>query len=223
MEMAASQLSISALLALAGGYLDGFTYVGHGHVFANAMTGNVVLLGISCFSGAVGAGARHLPPIVMFVLGVTAAKALEVYAPSLRLRYPHLLALSVQIALLSVLAFLPAGTPDMWFTTTIAFAASVQVESFRRVHGKNYNSTFTTGNLRTFAESCFSWLFAGGGEEARNTTVDFGTICFAFFAGAAAGGVATMHLGGKALWADVVLLMVVLLRVRPRAATSLVS
>jgi len=27
-------LGISALLAAAGGFLDGFTYVGHGHVFA---------------------------------------------------------------------------------------------------------------------------------------------------------------------------------------------
>ena len=37
-------LGIATLLAAAGGFLDGFTWVGHGHVFANAMTGNVVLL-----------------------------------------------------------------------------------------------------------------------------------------------------------------------------------
>jgi uncharacterized membrane protein YoaK (UPF0700 family) len=37
---------ISALLASAGGFPDGFTYVGHGHVFANSMTGNVILPGI---------------------------------------------------------------------------------------------------------------------------------------------------------------------------------
>ena len=45
-------LGIGSLLASAGGFLDGFTYVGHGHVFANAMTGNVVLLGINCLSGS---------------------------------------------------------------------------------------------------------------------------------------------------------------------------
>ena len=222
-DQAASQLTNSALLAVAGGFLDGFTYVGHGHVFANAMTGNVVLLGISCFSRELGSGLRHLPPILMFVLGVSVAKALEMPAAKRRLRHPHLAALIIQIAFLATLAFLPESTPDVWFTTSIAFAASVQVETFRKVHGRPFNSTFTTGNLRTFAENCFAWLFAGGGDEARSAAWDFGVICFAFFAGAAAGGVATMRLGNRGLWIDVLLLGIVVVRVRPRAAVTAAS
>lgn len=222
-DQAASQLVNSALLAVAGGFLDGFTYVGHGHVFANAMTGNVVLLGVNCFSGSVGPGLRHLPPILMFVLGVSVAKALEMPAMARRLRHPHLVALIIEIAFLATLAFLPEGTPDVWFTTSIAFAASVQVATFRKVHGRNFNSTFTTGNLRTFAENCFAWLFAGGGDEARSAAWDFGVICFAFFAGAAAGGVATMRLGNRGLWIDVLLLAIVVVRVRPRAAVTAAS
>jgi len=45
-------LASGAILAAAGGFLDGLTYVGHGHVFANAMTGNVILLGIEGFEGS---------------------------------------------------------------------------------------------------------------------------------------------------------------------------
>ena len=222
-DQAASQLVNCALLAVAGGFLDGFTYVGHGHVFANAMTGNVVLLGIGCFSGALGPGLRHLPPILMFVLGVAVAKLLEMPAMARLLRHPRLAALLIQIASLSALALLPEGTPDMWFTTSIAFVASVQVESFRRVNGRSFNSTYTTGNLRTFAENCFTWLFAGGGTEARSAARDFSVICFAFFAGAAAGGVVTMRLGNRALWADVVMLGIVAARVRPRAGAVAAS
>jgi uncharacterized membrane protein YoaK (UPF0700 family) len=222
-DLAASQLTNSALLALAGGFLDGFTYVGHGHVFANAMTGNVVLLGISCFSRELGSGLPHLPPIVMFVLGVSVAKGLEMPAVARRLRHPHLAALIIQIAFLATLAFLPAKTPDVWFTTSIAFAASIQVETFRKVHGRSFNSTFTTGNLRTFAENSFAWLFAGGGDEARSAAWDFGVICFSFFAGAAVGGVATMRLGNRALWIDVALLAIMVVRVRPRTATTAAS
>jgi len=218
LDRAASHLDNSALLALAGGFLDGFTYVGHGHVFANAMTGNVVLLGIECFSGALADGLRHLPPIVMFLAGVTTAKWLETHGSQLGLKHPHFTALIIQILVLATLGFLPTGIPDLWFTATIAFAASVQVESFRRVNGRSYNSTFTTGNLRTFAESTYSWLFAAGGDEARRAAIDFGVICFAFFAGAAAGGVATMKLGNPALWIDVALLLVVLFRVWPRGS-----
>src|SRR5580658_2603781 len=72
-----STLGVSAMLATAGGFLDGFTYVGHGHVFANTVTGNVVLLGINCFSGSWQAGLRHLPAILAFVAGVSTAQAIQ--------------------------------------------------------------------------------------------------------------------------------------------------
>ena len=216
-ELAASQLSNSALLALAGGFLDGFTYLGHGHVFANAMTGNVVLLALGV-SGMIEGGLRHLPPILMFLLGVTVARALQIPSIARRLRRPHMAALVIQIGTLVTLALLPQRTADVWFTMSIAFAASVQVESFRRVNGRSFNSTFTTGNLRTFAEGAFLWLIADGGEEARGTTVDFGVICLSFFSGAAIGGMSTMHLGNRALWIDVVLLGLIAVRVYPRSS-----
>jgi uncharacterized membrane protein YoaK (UPF0700 family) len=58
---AAESITNSAVMASAGGFLDAFTYVGHGHVFANAITGNVVLLGVAlafatvCFAFFAGA------------------------------------------------------------------------------------------------------------------------------------------------------------------------
>lgn len=73
-------LDLSALLATAGGYLDGYTYVGHGHVFANAMTGNVVLLGIEALGFQWTQALRHLSPIVTFLIGIWAAQALHLRA-----------------------------------------------------------------------------------------------------------------------------------------------
>src|ERR1700730_1422623 len=60
---AENSLRVAALLAAAGGFLDAFTYVGHGHVFANAMTGNVVLLAVSAVSGDGRQALAHLLPI----------------------------------------------------------------------------------------------------------------------------------------------------------------
>jgi uncharacterized membrane protein YoaK (UPF0700 family) len=76
-------LDIGVLLALAGGFLDGFTWVGHGRVFANAMTGNVVLLGINCLSGSWQTGFHHLSAILAFLAGVCVAQAMQ-----LRSRHP---------------------------------------------------------------------------------------------------------------------------------------
>jgi hypothetical protein len=43
----ATALPAAMLLAATGGLLDAVVYLNHGHVFANAMTGNVIFLGIS--------------------------------------------------------------------------------------------------------------------------------------------------------------------------------
>jgi uncharacterized membrane protein YoaK (UPF0700 family) len=206
----------SIILASTGGFLDGFTYVGHGHVFANAMTGNVVLLGVNCVSGSWNTGLRHLPPILAFLVGVSTAKAIQ--HPSLRnwVRYPYLTALALEIAILSILSLLPASTPDFWITISIAFAASVQVGTFREVNGHSYNSTFTTGNLRTLSESVFDWLFGGHASESARIVRDFSMICAAFFVGAVAGGYLTPRLGNRALWIDLALLLIVAYHVWPR-------
>ena len=42
---------MGTLLALTGGFLDAYTYMSRGGVFANAQTGNIVLLGLNMASG----------------------------------------------------------------------------------------------------------------------------------------------------------------------------
>lgn len=40
------KMAVGICLALAGGFLDAYTYLLRGGVFANAQTGNIVLFGI---------------------------------------------------------------------------------------------------------------------------------------------------------------------------------
>jgi uncharacterized membrane protein YoaK (UPF0700 family) len=204
------------VLATAGGFLDGFTYVGHGHVFANAMTGNVVLLGINCFSGSWQAGLRHLPAIVAFVMGVGTAQAIQLRAKRRADTSPYPAVLLLEIAVLSLLSLLPAATPDILFTMSIAFAASIQVQTFREVDGHSYNSTFTTGNLRTLSEAAFTWFSEGYSPQTAQVVRDFSLICAAFLIGATGGGYTAQVFGNRALWCDIVLLALVALRVQFR-------
>jgi hypothetical protein len=73
-------LPVAMLLSAAGGALDAFTWLAHGGVFANAQTGNVVLLGVYAALGQWSEALRHIPPIVAFVLGVFVAHRLSVHA-----------------------------------------------------------------------------------------------------------------------------------------------
>jgi uncharacterized membrane protein YoaK (UPF0700 family) len=209
-------LGIAALLATAGGFLDGFTYVGHGHVFANAMTGNVVLLGISCLSGSWRAAFHILPAILAFVVGVSVAQIMQLRSKGRDISPPYAAVLGLEIAVLLVLSVLPATTADILFTTSIAFVASVQVQTFRNVNGQVFNSTFTTGNLRTLSEAAVGWFMEGRNPEPARVVRDFSAICAAFLVGATAGAYTVQRLGNRALWCEIFLLGLVAIGVRGR-------
>jgi uncharacterized membrane protein YoaK (UPF0700 family) len=215
-RLQAGTLGISVLLAAAGGFLDGFTYVGHGHVFANSMTGNVALLGISCLSGSWRATLHILPAILAFLVGVSVSQAMQLNSKRHDVSPPYPAVLVLEIGVLLVLSLLPATSADILFTTSIAFASSVQVQTFRNVNGHTFNSTFTTGNLRTLSEAAFTWFWEGRSQATARLVRDFSAICAAFLVGAAAGAYAFQTLGNRGLWCDVILLVLIALRVQFR-------
>ena len=63
-------LANGLLLAFAGGMMDAYTYLCRGQVFANAETGNLVLLGIQLAQCNWGRALYYLWPIMSFALGV---------------------------------------------------------------------------------------------------------------------------------------------------------
>lgn len=202
-------LTIASLLAVVGGSLDAFTYIGHGRVFSNAMTANVLLLGINCAAGAWADGLRHVPAILAFLIGVGVAQAIHIRARRHDRGVPYVAILGMETAVLAVLSFLPTSTPDLVYIISIAFAASMQVESFREVNGRSFNSTFTTGNLRTLSEAALGWLMAGRAPAEACAVRDFAIICLSFLAGAVAGAYFVRDFGNHALLFDVALLAVI--------------
>lgn len=61
---------LGALLTVVGGFLDTYTYLSRGGVFANAQTGNIVLLGLSLAQGNYEMLLHYLIPILAFAAGV---------------------------------------------------------------------------------------------------------------------------------------------------------
>jgi uncharacterized membrane protein YoaK (UPF0700 family) len=54
--------------------MDAWVWMDHGHVFANAQTANVVLFGIHVAAGDFTTAARHVPPVMAFILGLVASR-----------------------------------------------------------------------------------------------------------------------------------------------------
>jgi uncharacterized membrane protein YoaK (UPF0700 family) len=205
-------LTIACLLSLSGGFLDAFTYVGHGGVFANAMTGNIILMGVSAAAGDWRQALHHLPPLFAFMAGVFLAQAIRLPILRLGARWPALLSLILEIAVLAVIAFLPRGFPDIWIVLSISFVAAVQNSSFTRVRGLPYNSVMTTGNLRRFAEGLFTGVVPRHDPQVLGQAEVFGAICLAFLVGAVIGGLTAGWLHNAALAVPVLVLAFVLWR-----------
>jgi uncharacterized membrane protein YoaK (UPF0700 family) len=65
-------LPVAMLLALAGGYIDAYTWITH-RVFANAQTANMLFLWIHAMAGEWAKALHYVPSLAAFVLGVIMA------------------------------------------------------------------------------------------------------------------------------------------------------
>lgn len=189
----------ASLLAATGGLLDAVVYTLHGHVFANAMTGNVILLGITAFSRDWMQAIRHLVPIAAFILGVAASRYLRLLPQF----YASLTVLGLEMLVLGVAGVLKPSFPEMSFTAIVAFTSAFQVSTFRLVGRFAYNSTFITGNLRTAAESFVNQFLDADRDQRRHAAAQsrkLFIICGFFLGGALLGAWSAPHLGNRSLW-----------------------
>jgi uncharacterized membrane protein YoaK (UPF0700 family) len=208
---------VGLLLSAVGGFLDAYTFVGHGGVFANAQTGNVVLLGVGLVSGQVGEALRHLPPLVAFLVGLGVAESLARLprrAPTPAVpRRPTRLVLAVEAVVLTVCG--AVALPDVVVTVAVAFVVALQISTFTKVGDVPYNATVTTGNLRSLVAEIARWAGDRTPDAGRRAAA-LGGIVVAFASGAAVGAALTLTTGRAAAAAIVVVLVAVVVEARRR-------
>lgn len=192
-------LEIGLLLCLSGGFLDAYTFVTRGGVFANAQTGNLILLVIGLAAGDGLRALRYLVPVLLFFAGVFLSELLLRLGRKTRSDFHgHGLVLAAEIAVLITVGFLPASVPDMLVNALVSLAAAVQFDNFRRMEENPFSTAFCTGNLRAATEH----LFHGAVEKqkgALKTACKYFALILAFLGGVAAGYFASHALGGYAV------------------------
>lgn len=119
------------------------------------MTASVLLPGARFFTRSWQEALRFVPPIIAFIAAVWVSQGVQLHSTRRSVTAPYQAVLLLEAAVLLVLSLLPATTTGSLFTTSIAFAAAVQMQTFREVNGRSYCSTLTTGNLRTFSKASF--------------------------------------------------------------------
>lgn len=200
---------LSALLSISGGLQDAYTYNIRGKVFANAQTGNVVLMSQNFMSGDFNRGVYYLCPLVAFALGVFATERIENrFKESGGLHWRQMILL-VEMAALAIVGFLPPEM-NLLANALVSFSCAMQVQAFRKVHGYGYASTMCIGNLRSGTESLSQYLRTKEREALRRALHFFGIILI-FAIGAGLGGILSGVLGIYTIWISVAILLVVTL------------
>ena len=194
------------LLAIVGGFLDAYTFVGRGGVFCNAQTGNIVLLGVYLSLGRWQMALKHIPPIIAFITGVFLAEAIKrIKSPIHYLDWKRSI-LIFETAILFIIGFVPSSAPDVTVTATVSLVASIQVSSFRKLVDSQFNTTMSTGNLRSASQSLYLAITRKDADAAISS-IRYFMIIFSFFSGALTGGIITSLLGIRAIWSTIVLLI----------------
>ena len=210
------RLAAALLLSFTGGFTDVYSYLFRGQVFANAVTGNMVLMGLHLASGLWADCLKYLLAIAAYGCGVFAADAVRARLGGMRLVSWHQAILGLEIVLLAAAAFVPQGRADSFVNATISFVCALQVQTFRRVRGLPFASTMCTGNLRSGMDALYQGLTgadAAGFGKARHY---FGVIG-AFILGAVGGAFLLRQWGpGVFLLAPLVLAAVFALLVTAR-------
>lgn len=198
---------VIGLLCISGGFQDAYTYNCRDEVFANAQTGNMVLMGQNFAMGNWYLGIRYLLPVLAFALGIYAAEKIRsLYGQSEKIHWRQIVLLLEAVTLFAV-GFMPRQV-NLLANMLVSFVCAMQVQSFRKLKGSAYATTMCIGNLRTATELWCSYRLTKNPETGRKSLLYYGFIGI-FISGAALGGVLTMVLAQKAIWISSGLLLIV--------------
>ena len=202
-----SEAFITALfLSVSGGLQDVYTYLYRGKVFANAQTGNIVLLAVKFFEGDWGAVLHYLMPLCAFALGIFAAEFIRLKLKRMQWLHWRQLVVLFEILMLFVVGFLPQEL-NLLANSLVSFSCAMQVQAFRKVNGYGYASTMCIGNMRSGTDAFTHWLVDHDPKTLKKSLHYFAVILL-FAVGAGLGSVAVDHFATRTIWWSCLLLAV---------------
>lgn len=196
----------AAFLSVSGGLQDAYTYILRGKVFANAQTGNIVLLSQHICEGDFHSILHYLIPLVFFALGVAAAELIRQSYQNARRIHWRQLVLMAEMVLLLLVGFLPEAR-NLLANAMVSFSCAMQVQAFRKVNSFAFASTMCIGNLRSSMESLCAYRQTHNKQTLYKAWHYFGII-FLFGFGAGLGSRLILVWGLHTIWASCLLLLV---------------
>ena len=191
-------MSTGIFLTLSGGFQDAYTYYTRGKVFANAQTGNIILLGHNAMNGDFTDAFRYLVPVLAFAGGIYISEVIRgIYREYGKLHWRQIVVV-LEILLLFVVGFLPQSM-NMAANILVSFVCAMQVEAFRKMKGSAYASAMCIGNLRSATEMLYRYRHTKEKGCLEKCLRYYGVI-LVFGIGAALGSFMTSLFEERTIW-----------------------
>ena len=195
---------MSAFIILSGGLQDAYTYCCRDKVFANAQTGNIVLMSTHLFAGDWAGVFRYFVPLISFMAGIFVAECVHRRYKCMEKVHWRQLIILAEIVLLFFVGFLPQEV-NTFANALVSFVCAMQVQTFRKVRGHAYASTMCIGNLRSGTAALSVYMREKKTDQLRRSLYYFGVI-LVFGIGAGIGGNLSANYGIHTIWVSCVFL-----------------
>ena len=190
-------IKLGVILAIAGGFMDAYSYMCRGKVFANAQTGNILLLGINISERNWHMALHYLVPVLAFAIGIALADLVKIRTKDLTLLHWRQISVFCEAVILLSVSFIPQDF-NLVANALTSLACGIQVESFRKIHGNGIATTMCIGNLRSGTQNWCDFHYTKNKESAFKGMLYYGIILM-FIIGAIIGNAFVKLLAEKAI------------------------
>lgn len=199
---------LGILLSISGGFMDSYSYICRGEVFANAQTGNILLLGVNLTKGNFAVTFQYLCPFLAFTVGIVISEIIRYkYSKISALHWRQITVFAEAIILLAV-GFIPLNM-NLIANSLTSLACGIQVESFRKIQGNAIATTMCIGNLRSGTQHFCDFILNKDKDHLKKGLLYYGII-LCFVSGAIIGSVTITYFHEKAIFICPVTLFIAL-------------
>ncbi|MFV0552195.1 MAG: YoaK family protein [Anaerorhabdus sp.] len=199
-------LGLGLLLTLSGGFMDAYSYLFRGKVFANAQTGNILLLGINIFEGQWENTIKYLIPIIAFSIGIAIADIVRRKLKERKSIHWRQIAIITEAMILLLVGFLPQEL-NLVANSLISLVCGLQIESFKKIRGLGAATTMCVGNLRYATEWLCEYAYTKNQDAIEKGWLYLAVILFFVF-GAIIGSICIKYLGQYSIFICSMILIV---------------
>ena len=153
-------IMVGIFLALSGGFMDAYSYINRGKVFANAETGNIILMALKVCEGKFFEAVNYLIPIVSFAIGVAICEIIKYRKERINMIHWRQILVLFEIFAFIVVGFLPQEMNRV-ANSIISMISGIQFATFPKIRGTAMATTMCTGNLKTGTQNMYRGIKNG--------------------------------------------------------------